>query len=172
MACNTSLTSILKSCDNNVGGLTTFLIAPSEFVSGMTASTGTITNIAMSGASTFVEFQFNKNSASYTEEAAIDLTNGSTYYTETVNLTIPRREVAKRNSIALIAAGQRDLKIIVKDGNGIYWMVGYANSANLTALAEGSGAAKADGSKYTLTFVAEEPELMQEVSSSIIAGIS
>jgi hypothetical protein len=171
MACNTSLTSILKSCDNNVGGLTSFYIAPSEFVSASTVTAGEVTAITMSGASTFVEFQFNKNSASYTEEAAIDLTNGSTYYTETVTLTIPRRDVDKRNAIALIAAGQRDLKIIVKDGNGIYWFVGYANSANLTALAEGSGAAKADGSKYTLTFVAEEPELMYTVDSAIIAAI-
>jgi hypothetical protein len=172
MACNTSLTSILKSCDNNVGGLTTFLIAPSEFVTGTTVSAGTITAISMSGASQFVEFQFNKNSANYTEEAAIDLTNGSTYYTETVTLTIPRREVDKRNAIALIAAGQRDLKIIVKDGNGLYWYIGYANSANLTGLSEGSGAAKADGSKYTLTFVAEEPELMYSVDSTIISSIS
>lgn len=172
MACNTSLTSILKSCDNNVGGLTTFLIAPEEFVTGTTVTAGTVTAINMSGSSNFVEFQFNKNSASYTEEAAIDLTNGSTYYTETVTLTIPRRDVDKRNAIALIASGQRNLKILVKDGNSIWWFVGYTNSANLTALSEGSGAAKADGSKYTLTFVAEEPELMYEVDSTIIAGIS
>ena len=56
-------------------------------------------------------------------------------------------------------------------GNGLYWYVGYANSANLTALGEGSGTAKGDGSKYTLTFVAEEPELMYKVNSSIISTL-
>ena len=171
MACNTSLTSILKSCDNNTGGVVKFYIAPSEFVTGTTVSAGTVTAISMSGSSKFVEYQFNKNTANYVEEAAISLENGSTFFTTTVTLSIPRREVVKRNSIALVAAGQRDLKIILKDGNGLYWYVGYANSANLTALGEGSGTAKGDGSKYTLTFVAEEPDLMYEVNSSIISAL-
>ena len=171
MACNTSLTSILKTCDNNTGGVTKFYVVPSEFVTGTTQSAGTITAISMSGSANFVEYQFNKNTANYVEEAAISLENGSTFYTTTVTLSIPRREVAKRNSLALIAAGQRDLKIILKDGNGLYWYVGYANSANLTGLGEGSGTAKGDGSKYALTFIAEEPELMYEVDSTIIAGL-
>ena len=59
MACNTSLTSILKSCDNNVGGLTNFYVIPAEFVTGTTVTTGTVTNIGLSGG-VFVEYQFNK----------------------------------------------------------------------------------------------------------------
>ena len=171
MACNTSLTSILKGCDNNIGGVTNIYLAPEEFVTGTTESSGTVTAIGMSGASTFVEYQFNKNSASYVEDATISLENGSTFYATTLTLTIPRREVAKRNAIALIAAGQRDLKIIIKDANGLYWYMGNAESANLTAIGEGSGTAKADGSKYALTFLAEEPEQMPEVDSSIIAAL-
>ncbi len=171
MACNTTLSSILKTCDNNVGGLTKIYISPSEFISGVTVSNGEITNIQMSGSVNFVEYEFNKNSASYTEEAQINLDNGSTFYTTTVSLSIPRRDVSKRNSLALIAAGQRPLKLILKDGNGLYWYMGYANDANLTALGEGSGAAKGDGSKYSLTFVSEEPEQMYEVDDSIIAAL-
>ena len=172
MPCNTSLTSILKSCDNNTGGVTKFYIAPTEFVTGNTLSTGgTITAITMSGSSKFVEYEFNKNTANYVEEAAISLENGSTFYTTTVTLSIPRREVAKRNALSLIAAGQRDLKIILKDGNGLFWFVGYANSSNLTGLGEGSGTAKGDGSKYSLTFLAEEPVMMYEVSAAAVASV-
>lgn len=172
MACNTTLTAILKNCENNVGGLKAFYIAPEEFVTGTTVSAGTVTSISMSGSANFVEYQFNKNSAFYTEEAAISLENGSTFYTTTVNITLPRREVAKRNSIALVAAGQRNVKIILLDSNGLYWYVGYSLSANLTGVGEGSGTAKGDGSKYLLTFLAEEPELMYEVDPSIIAAIT
>lgn len=171
MACNTNLSSILKSCDNNIGGVTKFYIIPAERVTGATATLGTISTIGISGGTKFSEFEFNKNSASYTEEAAISFENGSTFYTTTVTLTIPRREKAKQIALALIAAGQRNLKIIVKDGNGIYWYVGYANSANLATLTEGSGAAKGDGSKYTLTFIAEEPDLMYEVDPVLITAI-
>lgn len=171
MSCNTGLVGITKGCTNNIGGITNFYIAPSEFVSASTVTSGTVTSITMSGSSKFVEFEFNKNTANYVEDGTISLENGSTFFSQTVSLVIPRREVAKRNSIALIAAGQRDLDIIVKDSNGLFWYIGYANSANLTALGEGSGTAKADGSKYSLTFLAEEPEMMYEVNSAIIAGI-
>ncbi len=171
MACNVSLTSILKSCSDNTGGISNIYIVPTEFISATTVTTGTVTTITMSGAAKFVSYEFNKNSASYVEEAAISLENGSTFYTTTLTLTIPRREVAKRNSLALVAAGQKNLNIIIKDMNGLYWYMGYANSANLSALGEGSGAAKGDGSKYSLSFIAEEPALMYEVSSGIIAAI-
>jgi hypothetical protein len=175
MACNTTLTDILKGCDNNIGGLTHFYVLPTEFVASPSNITdngqGTITGITIQSGTTFAEYQFNKNTANYTEEGTIDLANGSTFYVQTVNLTIPRREAAKRQSLALIAAGQRDLYIIVRDANGLYWFVGRSNGANLTATGDGSGTAKADGSKYTLTFVAEEPEQMFEIDPTIIAGL-
>ena len=171
MSCNTSLTAILKDCQNNIGGLSAIYLAPTEFVTSATTVAGVVTSITMSGSSNFVEYQFNKNSASFIEEAAISLENGSTFYTTTLSLVIPRREVAKRNALALVAAGQRNLKIIIKDANGLYWYMGEVNSANLTGLGEGSGQAKGDGSKYSLTFISEEPEMMPEVDDTIIAAL-
>lgn len=171
MACNTSLTAILKGCSTNTGGLAAIYVVPSEFISATTVVAGEITAITMSGSAKFVEYSFNKNSASFTEEAAISLENGSTFYTTTTALTIPRRELAKRQSLSLILAGQRNVKLILKDNNGIFWYQGYANSANVTALGDGSGSAKGDGSKYSLTILSEEPELMYEVDPAIIAAI-
>lgn len=171
MSCNTSLTSILKNCENNIGGLKAVYISPVEFVTGVTVVAGQVTAIGMSGSVNFVEYQFNKNSANYVEDGAAALDAGSTVVTTTTTLTIPRRETAKSNSIRLLAAGQRDLYLILLDANGNYWFQGYSNYANLTAFGEGSGAAKADGSKYSLTFISEEPELMYTVDPSIITAI-
>lgn len=172
MACNTSLISITKGCDNNAGGLTKFYVIPAESINqtGFTISADTITAITMAASgNTWTEFEFNKNVANYEEVGTISLENGSTYFAQTVNLTIPRREAAKRAAIQLIASGQRDLQIIVKDGNGLYWFIGYANFANLTATGGGSGTVKGDGSQYTLTFLAEEPVQAFEVLASAIA---
>jgi hypothetical protein len=175
MACNTSLIAITKGCDNNAGGLTKFYVIPAEEVNqnGFTFGTGTtevITGITMTASgNTWTEFEFNKNVANYEEVGTISLENGSTYFAQTVNLTIPRREAAKRAAIQLIASGQRDLQIIVKDGNGLYWFIGYENFANLTATGGGSGTVKGDGSQYTLTFLAEEPVQAFEVLASAIA---
>lgn len=171
MACNTNITSILKGCNSNAGGIRNIYLAPAELILSSTLVDGEVTAITMTASSQFEEYAVNKNSASYTEEGNIDLTNGSTFYTTTLTLTIPRREVAKRQSISLIAAGQRNLAIIIRDANDIYWFMGYTEYANLTGVGEGSGAAKADGSKYALTFLAEEAEMMPEIDSTIIAAL-
>ena len=171
MACNI-LSCIPRGCDSNAGGLLKFYLADAESITGITESNGTVTGIGLSGGTpAFYEFHMNKNSAQFIETGNIDLTNGSTFYTVVTSLHIARRDVAKRNSISLVASGQRDLILILQDANGIYWLQGKTNYANLTALGEGSGLAKADGSKYSLEFTSEEPEMMVEVDPAIIAGL-
>lgn len=171
MACNI-LSCIQKGCENNAGGLRKFYVADAESITGITVSNGTVTAIGLSGGTpAFYEFEFNKNSAQYIETGNIDLTNGSTFYTVETTLNIARRDVDKRNSISLLGAGQRDLVVVVLDANGIYWLQGLTNYANLTAVGEGSGLAKADGSKYSLSLTSEEPDMMPEVDPTIIAAL-
>lgn len=117
----------------------------------------------------FVEFEFKRNTGNFTEEAAIDLINGSSFYKGTINLMFHRREAAKSKAIKIMGEGQRDLAVIVGDANGKYW---YFPNAQVTAVAEGSGTAKADGSKYSVTLVSENEFLAYEVDSSIIATLT
>ena len=51
--------------------------------------------------------------------------------------------------------------MVVLDANGKYWYFPYMQ---LTATGEGSGVARADGSKYTLTMVSENESLAMEVN--------
>ncbi len=97
--------------------------------------------------------------------------NGTTFYQQTVTLVIPRREQAKRNKIALLAAGQKKLAIIVQDSNSLYWLFGQAEGCIMTGLDGSSGVAKTDANGYTITFTAEEPDQAPEVLDSIIAGL-
>lgn len=165
------LDDIVRGCENNLGGITNIFVAPWDAVGSITSTqSGEITNITMATCS-FVEIEFTKNSSNYVEEAAIDLTNGSTYFTVTTNVMVPRRELAKRNAIALLAAGQQNLLVIIKDQNGLYWLQGQTNGTNLTGVAEGSGTAKADGSKYSLTFTSEEEEQMPTIDPAVITAL-
>lgn len=171
MPCNTSLLSIIRACETSLGGVTAIYLAPSEFISATTVTAGTITNITMSGSAKFVTYEFAKNSASFTEEAAISLENGSTVFTQTLTLNLIKRDATKRQSLALLLAGQRSVNAIIKTSNGNYFYLGLTAGGNATALTGGSGAAKGDLNGYTLTILAEEPEAMPEVSSAIIAAI-
>jgi hypothetical protein len=172
MAVCNSLTSILKSCDNNAGGIVKFYIAPSDFVTGFTTSAGVITAATMSGLSTFVEFEFNRNTSSYEEVPTIDLVNGSTFYSQTLTLQLARREAIKRQSLLLIASGQPDLTVIVKDSNSLYWAFGFTeDKVNLTGGGGGSGTAKSDLNGYTLTFTSEAAEPALEIDEAVVLSL-
>lgn len=171
MACENITEGVAKGCDNNMGGLTEIYITDLVNVQSVTETSGHITGFTMAGspAAVFYRFEFNKNTSSFEENEPINVENGSAYYEQKVMLTIPRRDVTKRNAIKVLA--QRDLAIIVKDGNGIYWYVGKESGALLTELTSGSGVAKADGSKYTLTFIAEELEPAQTVAEAAVLAV-
>lgn len=167
MACST-ITGISKGCDNNRGSITALYIADQSSVTGTTVAAGVITGITMSASSTFEAIEFNRNAGNYTEDMAVELVNGATIWNQTVNVTLPRREVAKRNAIMLLAEGQRELAIIVKDGNGLYW---YFPEMILTVNGGGSGENRAAGSMYTLGFTNEAQYLAYSVTSAAVTAV-
>lgn len=156
----TALTGIAKSCSNNLGGITDVWIYDSEDTT-ITASSGTVSGIVLASGTAGKKFVFNRNTGNFTEELAADLVNGSSFYTQTVNLMFHKREASKSQAIKILAEGQRDLTVIVKDANGLYWVF---ELMQLTASGEGSGQAKADGSKYSLTLVGESESPVNDVA--------
>jgi hypothetical protein len=169
MACVSFSGGIAKNCENNVGGLTRLYLTDLDNIVGYTQSSGIVTAITMASASNFYEFEFNRNSATFTEDLVKSVEAGSALFEQTITVTIPRREVAKRNTLALLT--QRDLAVIIKDSNGLYWYPGLVEGVYLSESTSTSGTAKADGSNYTLTLKGFELDRAPGVSSSIIAGL-
>lgn len=167
MACN-SLQCISKACGNNVGGLREIYVIDQDNVTATTINTSAHTVTAISVTEDFLQLRVNPNTASLTSEATVDLINGSTYYATTLSLTFHKREAAKSYALQLMGEGQRTLTFIVLDSNGIYW---YVEDAQLNGGAEESGVAKADGSRYNVTFLADLAHRVYVVDSSIIASI-
>ena len=174
MSC-VSLETILKGCVNNSGGIYRFLVNRQDQVdeSGITLDSApndwTIDNLPLvGGGDNFIELEFRRNVSSYTEESSIDLINGSTYVTATINLMFHRRDQDKSKAINILGAGQQYLAGIVQDANGKYWYFPYLQ---LSATGEGSGTTRADGSKYSVTLVAENPTLAYEVDATLIPGL-
>jgi hypothetical protein len=170
MACAT-LQEILKGCDPNSGGIYTLLINQQDNIGDVVADeTGTnweVTSIPHT--EPFVALEFKRNTGNFTEEAAIDLVNGSSYVTQTINLMFHRRDQEKSKAIKILGAGQQYLTAVVGDANGKYW---YFPFLQVTAYGEGSGTARADGSKYSLVLTAENESLAYEVDPTIIAGLT
>jgi len=167
MSC-TTLTTITKGCDGNIGGITAVYINDQANVTAITETDATWSIDAITCSPDFIPFEIRRNSGNYTEEEANDLVKGSQFVTATITLMFSRREASKSRSLKILGEGQRDLAIIVKDANERYW---YFPNAQLSAVSEGSGTAKADGSSYSVVFLAENLYLAKEVDADIIAGI-
>ena len=171
MSCE-ALEGIVKSCDNNSGGIYKVWINQQDNITGISLDnvlTWTIDQITLNDPlNVYTEFEIRRNTGSYTEEAAIDLVNGSSYYTQTITLMFHRRDQSKSQAIKVLGAGQQYLNVIVQDANGKYW---YFPFMQLTASAEGSGTARADGSKYSVTLTAENEFLAYEVTESTVQSV-
>lgn len=174
MSCAT-LETILKSCDNNSGGIYKFYVNRQDQVDETTLSLGTApldwTIDALNligGGDTFIELEFRRNVSSYTEDSAIDLINGSSYVTATINLMFHRRDQDKSKAIKILGAGQQYLAGIIQDANGKYWYFPYLQ---VSATGEGSGTTRADGSKYSVTLVAENEFLAYEIDATVVASL-
>lgn len=166
-----ALETIVKSCLNNSGGIEKIWINVQDNIDEITVPAGTweITAITLNGgAPDFTVFEIRRNTGSYIEDAAIDLINGSSYVTATINLMFHRREQDKSQAIKILGSGQQYLVAIVKDMNGLYW---YFPELQLTAVGEGSGVTRADGSKYSVTLTSEVEHLAYEINADAVEAV-
>ena len=170
-----ALEGILKSCDNNTGGIYGIWITPQDNITAITpvdpsAVAGwEVTGITLATPTLFENYYIRRNTSSFTEEAAIDLINGSSFVTATISLMFQRREADKSRSIKILGSGQQYLAAIVLDANGIYWYFPYLQ---VTGVAEGSGVARADGSKYAVTLLSENEYLAYTIDPAIIPALT
>lgn len=168
MACNTII-GIPKGCDaNNVGGIYEIYVADQDQVTGLTINTSghTITTLGTSGS--FEVFNFNRNVGNFTTEDTKDMLVSSTVVKGTITLQLNRREGSKSRALSILGEGQRYLAIIVKSADGTFT---YFKDMQLMSVNEDSGTARADGSKYTVTFVNEDEVYPYFVDSTIIPAL-
>ena len=168
MAC-TALLEVEEDCLNNIGSVTQFLYVDQSDIDEtetVVSSDGIIT--AMESATVPQSIVVKKNASSYVESEKIDLEAGSNYIEGTANISLKHRNAAKSKAIRIAAEGQRKLAIFIKDGNGHWW---YLPNMQLSGNEGGSGANKAEGSKYDLTFMGEYEKLAYEVQASVITAL-
>ena len=163
MSCE-ALITIEKPCGNNIGGIKTVWIAPQDDVTA-TITGWEVTNLVLT--SPAAVYAINRNTGNYTEDTAIDLINGSTFVTQTITLMFNRRDKDKSEAISVLGSGQQYLAVFIQDANDVFW---YFENVQLTATGEGSGTARAEGCKYSVTLLAESDHLSYEVLHTLIEG--
>lgn len=84
--------------------------------------------------------------------------NGTTFFTQTLSLTLPKLTVQQTNEIKLIC--QSRVAVFVQDNMDNMFLIGMDNGCETTGGTVVTGAARGDMSGYTLTMVGEELEPM------------
>lgn len=171
MACTpVTLVGVGLDC-GNVGGLSKVYIADVQDVDAVTITSGSVSAITMEAGKTFKTFSFRKGNAVMNITGTRDDAAGTNFVETSIEVSFNKMETAKRTEMQKIATG--NTYAIVKDMNGLYWLVGYST---LDTYANGnvsgtSGTNMGDANRYTLTLTAQTPELPLEVASGIISAI-
>lgn len=169
MACNQTLTAILRDCSPSMGGIVEVLLANKEDVQELTLTEEMVESIKMNGSGKFTKFQFPRNTGSMSSNYTIDPTTGVRFVTTDLVMVFNRMDTQKR--VAIKALAENELVGIVKDANGKYWFLGYDEALSATAGDGLTGTARADRNGYSITLQDNSHQMPYEVNPEIIAAL-
>lgn len=154
MACDISL-GRLEPCKTSVGGLKAVYIMNEGDATGVTYdATDTDAITAIQGTPSGYKYDLKGNS-SFEQTINSSRENGTTFFTQTLNLTLKGLTAKDLKQIKLLAYGRP--QVIVEDNNGKLFYAGLKNGMEVTGGSIVTGAAMGDLSGFTLTIVGEEP---------------
>lgn len=169
MACNQTLTAILKDCSPSMGGIVEVLLAIKEDVQEVTVEDEMVSAIKMNGTGKFSKFQFPRNTGSMSSNYTIDPTTGVRFVTTDLLMLFNRMDTPKR--VAIKALAESELVGIVKDANGKYWYLGHDEPLIATTGDGLTGTARADRNGYSITLQDNSHQMPFEVNPEIVAAL-
>jgi len=150
MACDLTKGRILP-CRESVGGIKEVYFVDYGDLGTITLTNDEVTD--MSG--TFSAYQYKlKGNSSMTQNVTASRDNGTVFFEQTLELTLPRLSKEDNKELKLLAYGRPH--IVVVDYNGNAFLMGREHGADVTGGTVVSGAAMGDMSGYTLSFSAME----------------
>jgi len=152
-------------CKSSVGGLKAVYFADYGTLGATTIASGEIT--ALAGTPDFFKFDIKGNSSL---ETTINSSreNGTTFYTQTLNLTLPVLDKATQEEIKLLATARPHC--VIEDYNSNFLIIGLEHGAEVTGGTIVSGAAMGDLSGFTLTLEGQETDPAYFVTPAVITA--
>ena len=150
MACDLTKGRVLP-CRDSVGGIKEVYFVDYGALGTITLTNDEVTD--MSG--TFDAYQYKlKGNSSLEQNVNASRENGTVFYEQVLNLTLPKLSKEDNKELKLLAYGRP--QIVVVDYNGNAFLMGREHGADVTGGTVVSGAAMGDLSGYTLSFTAQE----------------
>jgi hypothetical protein len=152
-------------CRDNIGGIQEVYIMLYNGDS-LVYTYGTDNIIGTFSGATVSAYTFEQDNevASYTEAGQFSVENGTSFYEQTLSITLPKMDAALRNKVLIL--GQGLWRIMFKDQRGKYFLMGKQNPVRVSASTPGTGKAYGDLNGAMITFQGKEPEPAHEVTSA------
>ena len=148
MACNQTISGLVQDCSTSKGGVSEVYLVNYDDVASITVTDNKVNAITMESGKKFKRYYFRPGTSSMTSTLNIDNAAGVNFVQTLLTMLFSRMETTKRVEMSALAVN--DLRAIVKDANGVYWMLGeeepvIANSGDGT-----TGTAKTDANRYQI----------------------
>lgn len=168
--CCEALNGIDRGCSPSVGGIQCLWIAcfgdTPVATGGLVLTDGKVSSV--SPASAWHEYNFSPQSSSFTGTYNND--TGGSNYVENV-ITVALRELTTDKLREADALRGSDVRMIVKDNNGRYWLFGWDNPLYVSGGGYESGTAYGDFSGLNLELTSGEKNSIYEITEEAMAAI-
>lgn len=163
-----TLTDINTECGASMGGVRIATVRNRADVESITVVDGEVTamTLAESAAEDAAVLAFRDQTCQLSSEGTIDDVQGVHFYTHTLAFRFPRMSASKRMSIHALT--HAETIAVVKDNNGVYWLVGNEAPLRASAVTAGTGTAFTDPNEYVPTLSCVSPELLCTVSAAAL----
>ena len=164
MACNVTSGRVLP-CKAGFGGIKAAYFFDLDALGALTYTDGVITAIA--GTPTVYEYDV-KNTSSLETAINSSRETGTTFYEQTLSLTLTYLDAPTQEQIKLIAWGRPS--VAVEDYYGNMFIAGLENGMEMTGGTIGTGTQPGDLSGFTMTLVGQEVDPATFITPALVTG--
>lgn len=162
MACNVTSGRVLP-CKAGYGGIKAAYFFDLDALGALTYTDGVITAIA--GTPTVYEYDV-KNTSSLETAINSSRETGTTFYEQTLSLTLTYLDAPTQEQIKLIAWGRPS--VAVEDYYGNMFIAGLENGMEMTGGTIGTGTQPGDLSGFTMTLVGQEVDPATFITPALV----
>ncbi len=154
MSCDLTL-GRKEPCKDVVGGLKNVYFVAFGKLGTVSLTNDEITNLTGDTSNNLTAFKYElKGNSSFEQTINASRENGTTFFDQTLNLTLKKLTKEDNKELKLLAYGRPH--VAVEDYNGNVFMMGLEHGADVNGGSIVTGAGMADLSGYTLTLNAQE----------------
>jgi hypothetical protein len=160
-----------RDCNNSISAIKNIYISNKELAGAATQNaTGQITAFAAATGTPFKKYELNDQNADWKSTPAVNEQNGTCFFANLINFTVPKSEQAKRNEFKLLANGD-GATVIAEGFDGRYWAMGFLNGARWTGGDLGVGRNFGDLNGFNVSLTANETEPPAEIAYSAFSAL-